>query len=216
MRILDSARYICACTVLLTGSHALAQQWEVGGLGGGGFYLNNSVTGSRGSGNVGFKPGFSGGAFLGHNSTDRIGGEIRYLFQRNDMKVSSGGTDYTFGGMTHAIHYDVLIHTRSVDDVVRPFIAIGGGVKGYRGTGKEVAFQPLSNLAILTRTHQWQPMLSVGGGVKWAIGDRTMVRVEIRDYVTQIPTDVILPAPGAKFSGWIHSLTPLVGISYTY
>jgi hypothetical protein len=216
MRVTTVIRSFCACLTLAVLPGLFAQQWEVGVLGGGSFYLNNSVNGSRGSGNAGFKPGVTAGAWIGHNSSGRLGGEIRYQFQRNDMKVSSGGSSYNFGGLAHSVQYDLLIHTRPGDEVVRPFFAIGGGIKSYRGIGTETAYQPLSNVAILSRTFQWMPMLSVGGGVKWAVGARTEFRVEVRDFVTPFPKDVILPSPGNKVSGWVHSLTPLFGVSYLF
>jgi len=195
-------------------SLAQAQQWEVGALGGGGFFLNNSVTGPRGSGDVGFKMGWSAGGWIGHTGSGRFGGEVRYLFQRSDMKVASGGTSVGFAAQSHMIHYDFIIHTNSSEDRVRPFFAVGGGMKGYVGTGQERAFQPLSNVAILSHTKQWQPMLSFGGGVKWPIGSRLDLRVEVRDFVTPFPKDLILPAPGGKVSGWVHDITPMIGISY--
>lgn len=194
---------------------AIAQQWEFGVMGGGALNLNNSVTGAA-TGDVGFKPGFSAGGWIGHNNLGRYGGEIRYLFQRQDMKVSSGGQQYTFGGQTHLVHYDFLIHANSGEDRVRPYVAIGGGFKGYRGTGTERAFQPLSNVAVLSRTSEWKPMLSFGAGVKWSISPALQLRVEVRDYVTPFPKDVILPGPGSKISGWVHDLTPLVGLSYLF
>jgi len=208
-------------TVLLALAAALppaatAQQWEFGVMGGGALYLNNSVAAASVSGNTGFKPGFSAGGWIGHNNLGHFGGEVRYLFQRNDMKVSSGGQEYTFGGQTHVIHYDFLIHATSGEDRVRPYVAIGGGFKGYRGTGTERAFQPLSNLAVLSRTSEWKPVVSFGAGVKWTISPRLQLRVEVRDYLTPFPKDVILPAPGSKISGWVHDLTPLVGLSYLF
>ncbi len=193
---------------------ACAQQWEMGVLGGGGFYMNRGISGPRGSGNVGFKPGLAAGGWIGHNSTGRLGGEIRYLFQKNDMRVTSGSNTYTFGGHSHALHYDLLLHANSIEDAVRPFIAVGGGMKGYQGTGTERAFQPLGNIAILTKTTQWKPLISFGAGVKWNISPRIVLRAEVRDYLTQVPTDVILPAPGAKLGGWFHDITPTFGISY--
>lgn len=195
---------------------AWSQQWEVGGLGGGALYLSNAVSGPRGTGSAGFKPGFAVGGWLGHNSVGRYSGEIRYMFQRNPMKVSSGGTTADFGGQSHILHYDVLIHMNSREDTMRPYFVVGGGLKGYIGTGTERAFQPLSNIAILSRTTQWQPVMTFGAGVKWMIGARTMVRLELRDYFGPFPKDVILPAPGNKVSGWVHDLTPTVGISYLF
>lgn len=200
----------------ILGSPALAQHWEVGALGGGGFYLNNSVTGSRGTGTVGFQPGFSAGGWLGHHTAGRFGGEIRYLFQKNDLKVAGPSQTLTFGGQSHLIHYDFVIHTRSSEDRVRPYFAAGGGMKGYFGTGQEHAFQPLSNIAVPTHTSQWRPVVSFGAGVKWAIRSRLMLRAEVRDYVTQFPKDVIFPAPGNRIGGWAHDITPLIGLSYIF
>ncbi len=193
---------------------AWGQQWEVGVMGGGAFYLNNSVTASNASGSAGFRPGLSVGGWLGHTKGGRYGGEVRYLFQKNDLKVSSAGQSHTFGGQSHMMHYDFLIHMKTSEDKVRPFFAVGGGIKGYRGTGTERAFQPLSNLAILTKTAEWQPMVSLGAGLKWQLSARMLLRVEVRDFLTPFPRSVILPSPGAKISGLVHDITPLVGISY--
>lgn len=191
-----------------------SQNFEVGVAGGGGFYMSKGVTGPRGSGDAGFSPGYAVGGWIGHNSAGKLGGEFRYMLQGNDMKVSSGGTSYTFGGRSHTVHYDIVLHANSVEDSVRPYVAFGGGIKGYQGTGVERAFPPLSNIAILSKTQQWQPVISLGAGVKWAISSRLMMRAEIRDYLSPIPKDVILPAPGAQLSGWFHNLTPMVGLSY--
>jgi hypothetical protein len=193
-----------------------AQQWEVGALAGGGFFLNKTVERSGSSATAGFRPGLAAGGWIGHNGTGRFGGEIRYLFGHSAMKVANGSGNVTFGAQSHTIHYDVLIHTNSREDRVRPYVAIGGGMRGFLGTGTERAIQPLSQFAILTRTHQWMPLLTFGGGVKFQFGSRLLARVELRDYVTAFPKDVILPAPGARLKGWLHSLTPLFGISYVF
>jgi hypothetical protein len=118
--------------------------------------------------------------------------------------------------MAHSVTYDVLLYTRSSEEGVRPYFAVGGGIKGYRGTGKELAYQPLVNVAIPTATRQWLPVVTGGVGVKWSLGQRTIVRVEVRDYVTPFPKDVLLPSPGNKVSGWVHSLLPSFGISYLF
>jgi hypothetical protein len=195
---------------------ALGQNFEVGAGVGGGFYIDKGVAGPRGSGNAGFSPGMAITAWVGHNSPGKLGGEFRYILQRNDMTVTSGGNSYAFAGRSHAIHYDVVIHATGIEDNVRPYVSFGGGIKGYQGTGTERAFQPLSNIAILTKTQQWQPLITFGAGVKWSIGSRVMLRAEVRDYLTRVPTDVILPAPGAKLGGWLHDLTPTIGISYLF
>jgi len=196
-------------------SIASGQQWEVGAVGGGSFYVDRSVRAASGSsGQVGYEPGFVAGGLIAHSTAGRWGGEIRYLFEKADMRLSSGGAKYTFGGRSHMIHYDLVLHANSGEDRVRPFVAFGGGMKGYFGTGTERAVQPLNNLAILSHSAQWQAMLSIGGGIKWRIGERVVVRAEVRDYITRLPKDVLLPSPGASLGGWLHDIVPMFGISY--
>jgi outer membrane protein W len=145
-----------------------------------------------------------------------LGGEVRYLFERNDIRLTSGGASYNFASQNHLIHYDVLIHAGSVESRVRPFVAAGAGIRGFIGTGQEHAVQPLSQFAILSRTNQWQPVLSVGGGIKWVVGKRMIFRVEVRDYISPVPSQVIVPGVGTSFKGWLHNLTPIVGIGYSF
>ena len=207
-------RTLLVVAVALWAMPSLAQQWEVGGSAGGSFYIDQAVAAGAASGTVGFRPGFAVGGWIGHKAEGRLGGEVRYLFQRNDVKLASGGTTYAFSSQSHLIHYDLLIHMNQREDRVRPFVAIGGGMKGYIGTGAERAVQPLNNLALLSATRQWQPMLSLGGGVSWTVGSRIVLRAEVRDYVTPVPKNVILPAPGASISGWVHDIVPMFGVSY--
>src|SRR5579859_716746 len=83
-----------------------AQKWEIGGLGGGGFYNSASVSAPSGSGDVGFKSSFAAGALIGNSMYRYIGGELRYEYLPGDLKVSSGGTSATFTGRSQAVHYD--------------------------------------------------------------------------------------------------------------
>jgi hypothetical protein len=89
-------------------------------------------------------------------------------------------------------------------------------MKVFRGTGKEAAFQPLSQFAYLTRTQEVKPMVSFGGGVKFKLSPRVAMRAEVRDFLTPFPKQVITPAPGAKIGTMLHNIVPLVGISYEY
>jgi len=195
---------------------ALAQKGEAGAGGGGSFYTKKSVTAPAGSADTGFEQGFAAGAWIGHNSSKYIGGEIRYLFEQNDLKLSSGGTKVAFAGRSHAIHYDLLIHGSPTGSKVRPYIAVGGGVKGYYGTGREQALQPLVQFAALTHTREWKGLATFGGGVKLQAGSHIVVRVDFRDYLTPFPKEVIAPARGGKISGWLHNFVPMVGISYSW
>ncbi len=209
----------CVATALAIAPGLFAQnvtQWEVGAAGGFGYTTTKDVKLQDAKATAGFSPGLVVTGFVGHNNHRYVGGEIRYTFQKHNMKVSSGGEKARFGAQSQAVHYDVLIHSRPLGSRVRPFLAVGGGVRYFQGTGAEKTFQPLSDFAILTKTNQAKGMFSLGGGVKWQMGERMLFRLEARDYVSQLPTNLITPGRRASLSGWIHNIAPMVGISYTF
>jgi hypothetical protein len=205
---------VSALVVALTPEPGWAQKWEFGAGGGGSFYKSQTVTNTAGNGEAGFAKGFVATAYVGHNMYRHLSGEIRYTYGRNDLQLSSGGTKVSFGGQSHAIGYEVLIHSAPVGAKLRPFVAVGGGVKMYQGTGAETAYQNLSNLALLTKTQEWKGLVSCGGGVKYQISKRALLRVEVRDYLTQFPTQVIAPNRGSSLGGWIHDLVAMVGLTF--
>lgn len=189
-----------------------AQTWEVGVLGGGSIYNSASVTAGSLTGDVGIKSGAAVGAFVGSNSR-LFGGELRYEYLTGDLKVSSGGNEATYSAMAHAIHYDVLFHLMPLGAPIRPFVEGGAGVKVYEGTGNPTAAgQPLSSLALLTHTHETKGLATVGGGVKLKIGSRMLFRVEVQDFITPFPRQVIAPAPGAKISGILNDIVFTAGL----
>lgn len=205
-----------ATALLIASPLAFAQSWEIGGLAGGGYFTNATVKSPVGSGNVGFKPGPSFGAIVGSNMNRYISGELRYEWQPGDLKVSGSGGEATFNGDGHAIHYDFLLHARPTRSKIRPFVAAGGGVKIYRGTGKETAAQALSRLALLTKTTETKGMISVGAGVKTQIAPGLVLRVEFRDFITPFPRQVIAPSVGASISGWVHDFVPLAALTFVF
>lgn len=195
---------------------AAAQRAEVGFGGSGSFYSERTVTAPPRTATTGFEAGWGAGAWVAHHMYRYVSGEVRYWLQQNDLKLAAGGTKTTFGGRTHAIHYDLLIHAAPMGSAVRPYVAVGGGVKGYFGTGEETAVQPLQDYALLTKTSEWKGLITVGGGVKFSLGPRVILRVEVKDYLTPFPTEVIAPAPGADLGGWIHNIVPQFGVSFTF
>ncbi len=208
-----------ACLVLLLGAGlpaCRAQSWEAGVLGGGSVYKNASATSPFGSGDVGFKPGAAVGAWVGSSMSKFVGGELRYEYLRGDLKASSGGTEETFSGEAHAIHYDFVMHFAPTGAKIRPFVAGGGGVKIYLGTGAPSVSQPLDRLVLLTHVHETKGLGSVGGGIKAAISKRALVRLEVHDFITPFPRQVIAPAAGGKISGLLHDIVFMGGIAITF
>lgn len=208
-----------ARTILLVAAAAVcgcAQQWEFGGMGGARFLSNVSVTAPAGSATAGFGTGFAAGAFLGQNLYRHLSGELHYSFLQSNLKLSSGGSSATFSGVAHALHYDLLLHTSRRESPAQFFVAFGGGMKVFRGTGKEAAFQPLSQYGYFTKTQAVKPMGSVGAGLKHRVGRRMFFRAEFRDYITPFPKEVIAPPPGVKYGTLLHDFVPMAGLSFEF
>jgi len=197
-------------------SEGTTRKWEIGVLGGAGFYSNGTVSSPAGNGDVGFKSGAALGAYLGSNMYKLLGGELRYEYRPGDLKVSGNGGEAAFSGEAHVIHYDFLLHFAPTGSHVRPFVAAGGGVKIYRGTGSDQASQGLSRLALLTNTHETKGLGSVGAGVKIQASRKVGLRLEVHDFITPFPKQVIAPAPGAKISGLLHDIVVMAGLALTF
>jgi hypothetical protein len=193
-----------------------AQQWEVGGVGGGGFLSNVAVGGPAGSATAGFQTGAAFGAFVGNNPYGHIGGELHYAYLQSNLQLSSGGSTVSFAGVAHVVHYDLILRTSPRHSRLQFFAAIGGGMKLFRGTGTEEAYQPLSQFGYLTKTQALKPMASVGGGMRYFITRKVSLRTEFRDYITPFPTALITPAPGAKYGSILNDFVPMVGLSYEF
>jgi hypothetical protein len=200
--------------ILFFATACFGQQWEYGGGAGGSFLPMLSVSSPAGSASAGFQPGFAASAFVGQRYSDRIGGEVRYTFFGNGMKLTGGSQSTTFSGNAHALYYDVLLKTRERESGAQFYAIVGGGMKIYRGTGTEQAYQPLSQFAYLTKTQKVEPMASVGAGVKFHLSPHVSLRAEIRDYLTPFPKALITPAPGAKIGSFLNDFVPMISISY--
>jgi hypothetical protein len=195
---------------------AIAQKYEFGVFGGTSIYQSKQISNSRGSADAGFSPGWTAGVTVGQNMYRHVGGEVRFTYLNNQMKLDSGGTTAKFGGESYAIHYDVLVYGGETSSRFRPYVAAGGGAKIYRGTGAEQAFQPLSNIGILTKTQEAQGLVSFGGGVKVQMSDRMWFRFDVHDYLTPFPKKVITPGIGSSVSGWLNNIVPTAGLVFTF
>ncbi len=210
-------RVVCMLSALLAAGTAWGQKWEFGGGAGGGFYTSQTVTNTAaGSAEAKIGGGLSASAWLGNISSDRWGGEIRYDYQRGDLKLSSGGASASFGSQSHTVHYDFHLYFADRESRIRPFVAFGAGIKMFQGTGAEIAAQPLSRIALLTKTTDVQPVVSIGAGFKAHLSDRWTFRAGVWDLMSPFPKKVIVPNTNSTVSGWLHDLTPMVGIGYTF
>jgi hypothetical protein len=194
----------------------LGQKWEFGGGAGGSIYKSQTIDNGRATASAGFQTGYAISGVLGHNNHNYLGGELRYTYTHNNLKLTSGSTKVTFGGEAHAFHYDLIVHLTPLKSRFRPYLSLGGGVKQYRGTGREVVFQPLGDLALLTHTEDTKGLLTAGGGIKLALARHVNLRIDFRDYITPFPKKVITPVGNTKVGGWIHDFVALLGFTFAF
>jgi len=208
-RIAVTTMFLAALAVSCFG-----QQWEFGGSGGAGFLSNVNVSSPAGSATAGFQSGGAFGGYFGQNLYPHWSGEIRYMYLQNDLHISSGGTNATFSGNAHVVHYDILYHTNRKGSKMQAFVAVGGGMKLFRGTGAPQAYQPNYQFGYMTNTTQLKPMGDAGAGVRFELRPRVYMRLEFRDYITPFPEKIIAPAPNAKFGKILNDFVPMASISY--
>ena len=205
---------LAAC-ILFSAASAVcfSQTWEVGGSAGAGIVRSVRVSNPLGRAAAGLSPSYAAGFLLGQNLYERVGGEIRYTFRAGNLRLAKDGTKAAFSGQSHLIHYDVLLHPRSSLGGLKPFVALGAGGRIFRGTGQEVLYQPLEEYALLTKTQQATPLVSLGGGVKVKLSPRIVLRLEFRDYVSPFPKQVMEPTIGSTLNGWLHDFVPMVSLA---
>ena len=95
-------------------------QCEIGPLGGYGVAIHTTASNGTDSASTGFKPGAAAGGFYSEYFNERLAGEVRYVLRFDNLLVSQGGTEVTFGARSHLIHYDFLWHTRPRQAPVPP------------------------------------------------------------------------------------------------
>lgn len=196
---------------------AFAQKWEVGFGAGGSFLTSQTVTNPAGNADATRNAGLALSAWVDNNiGSGLLGGELRYDHENGDLKLSSGGVSTTFASQSNAVHYDFLLNFASSESAVRPFVAAGGGVKWYSGTGREQVYQPLSNIAVFSDVRDLRPMVSVGAGIKFNIAKSTLLRLEVHDYLTPFPSTLIAPVNGSSAGGWLQDFVVSAGLSFGF
>jgi len=196
---------------------AFAQKWEVGFAAGGSFLTSETISNPAGNADATRDPGLALSAWLDNNiGSGLFGGELRYDHENGDLKLSSGGTSTRFASQSNAVHYDFLYNFASSESAVRPFVAAGGGVKWYSGTGTEQVSQPLANIAVFSDVRDLRPLVSVGAGVKFNVAKAILLRLEVHDYLTPFPSNLIAPVSGSSVSGWLQDFVVSAGLSFGF
>jgi hypothetical protein len=207
-------RLFAVCSVAALLPAAMAQKWEFGAGVGAGLYTPQDVTLGSTSASAKFKTNAAVSTWVGQNMGDRWGGELRYSYQLGDARLKQNSAEAVFGAETHTINYNFLMYTKPSEATTRPFLDAGAGIKFYRGTGTEAVVQPLSQYALLTKAGDLTGVVSVGGGVKVKLGTHAWLRLDVHDYMSPFPKQVITPNVGANAEGWVHDIVPMVSVSF--
>lgn len=156
------------------------------------------------------------GFFFRDDMYANVSGEFRYLYRWGAHEVSNATASARLGAHSHIFHYDLLFNAGPAAFPLRPYIAIGAGGRIFQGTGTPPRTQALSNLVLLRKASETRPMISLGGGLRWKWGGNKVIQFDFRDYITPAPRKVFAPSTTSTVSGWLHDLTPQLGLGVAF
>jgi hypothetical protein len=200
----------------LFASAALAQQWEVGGSLGYGWYRNARVSGPGAEATTGIRSRFVAGAVVTEDLYEHISGEVRYLYHDGDPFIRLAGNTANMQGQSHSLTYETLFHVRNRDHRLRPYVAAALGAKYYRTTGPAPAGQPAPGVALLVPGNQWRLLFGFGAGVSYRFPNHLILRADFRDYISPIPFKLFAPVGNATNRGLMHQFTPMLGVGFWF
>jgi opacity protein-like surface antigen len=202
--------FLVFCDVLL------GQQCELGATIGYGVYRNGSIYSSTGSVQAGIRNRFAAGINLGYNFSNYVSAEFQYLYHDGHPFLQAAGVKTDIQGQSDAFTVNLLFHFHTRERRWRPFVEGGTGAKGYIIAGPAPFPQPIPDVAILTTNDVWKVVFNAGGGVKFRLIPRMVLRAEFRDYITTFPRQQIVPAPHNTARGIFQQFTPLFGVAYVF
>ena len=202
--------------VIAVCSAARAQPWEIGAGFGLGASHDPAITSPTASAQSGFRTQAAASVFWAENPYQYIGGEFRYMFRWGGPKLTSGGMQSSMSGYANVLAYDIVIHMKSRESGIRPYVAGGAGVKIYTATDPRASSQPLADIALLRTGTQVEPAISAGAGIKCLIRSGVQLRIDFRTYMTPLPNDLIRPVGRSLIHGWSYDFVPMVGVAYVF
>jgi hypothetical protein len=207
---------VATALLLATASTAVAQQWQMSGSLGYGWYRGIRVNGPGAEATAGIRNRFTAGFVATEDLYERISGEVRYIYHDGDPYLSLSGRTANMQGQSHSVTYDTLIHLRQRDQRLRPFFAAGIGAKYFRSTGPSPNAQPAPGVASLVQANEFRLLVSVGAGVTYRFPNHLLVRADFRDYISPIPRKLFAPAANATARCLMHQFTPMIGFGFWF
>jgi opacity protein-like surface antigen len=195
---------------------ALAQNWQVGGGIGYGFYHNASISGPAGTAEAGILNRYAVTATASEDLYEHVSGEFRYVYNPGDTFLKSGSTQGSMNGFSHTFTYDALLHLRPRESRIRPYAAFGVGAKYFGTSGTPPKVQPVPAIAGLVKESQWEPAFDVGAGVKFRVTDHFVVSADLRDCISIFPDHLFSLTGTAHQSGVLQQLTPTFGVAFRF
>jgi hypothetical protein len=200
--------------LVIAASSCFAQRWEIGGLGAYGWYHDASITNQEGSASVGISPKGGIGAVFGENLYKYIGGEVRWMYIFGQPQVKANGIEVARPGFSNLVHYDLLVHIAPQETKVRPFVAVGGGVRIYSVSRWDL--DQNTPFGYTRSRNDAQALISAGAGVKYAVAHGLQLRLDFRTYITPLPTDIFRLPGRVVTHGWLYNFVPSVGVGYLF
>ena len=215
-------RLLPGTIVFVLGScSAIAQNWQIGVLGGYGWLRNSTISNNTTfnpptSASVGFPSRATVGVLVGETPYRYWGGEIRWMYQWGGPEINWNGTKTSLPGFSNLITYDFMVYPVQTESGLRPYLAGGAGAKIYTGSGRRFLAQLPTGLAVLRSETEAEPAVSLGGGLKYQFARHAQARIDFRTYLTPVPDSLIRPVGQAFIHGWLADFVPTIGVFYTF
>jgi hypothetical protein len=149
---------------------SFVQNWEVGGMFGGGFTTGLTVTNPSVTQPRGFRTAFHG---------RRSGPDPKLTLERRAPPTQSTTAISASPAQAHplltpSIHYDILVSKRSHRTRIRPFVLLEACAI-FEALARKLPTSR-SAVALLTKTNQWKPVVTLGSGIKYCLSRRVLLR----------------------------------------
>ena len=138
--------------------------------------------------------GFGFAARLTLNTKRFLGHEFGYAYSHPKLAITGGGSESGMG--VHTGFYDLLLYMSPEGTRIRPFVAGGGQFSTFVPPGASVTYgQGTTKYGF-----------NYGAGIKMRVSSMFAIRLDVRDYSTGKPFDLI------NRSGWIHQVQVSGGV----